>query len=188
MHHQEQERLTILLQDQVNNITNLRYGNYVLADSLTQRSKRLATKYFPDKTFLPDKLDKINFKSSWNESYRRLLTVSQAMLDEVQSPPEQIPAIPPSADKRQKFMSDKKKKLYTVIFLVLASFILWTFNALVKWSWLTNHPKKIAIYLSFQLAIIFTAALFFTSNKQIRFIEWLSVAVAMASTVISLLY
>lgn len=143
-------------------------------------------------------IDKIDFRLSeseknytienWNGSYRSLLTISQALLDEVQLPSGHVSILNPTSFKIQKFTSDKKKKLYAAIFLTLASFILWTFNALVKWSWLTNHPKKIAIYLSFQVAFIFTSSLFFTSNKQIRFIEWLSAVVAMASSVISLLY
>jgi hypothetical protein len=198
MNAEEKERLIIALQDHVNNITNLRYGSYVLADSLAQRTKRHAVKYFPDRLLFLDEINKINFElpeqrenhgvNSWNESYRTLLTVSQAMLDEVQQPSEHASITAPSINKIQKLADVQEKKLYATSFLIIASSLLWTFNEIVKWSWLTFHPKRIAIYLSIQVAIIFISTLFFTNNRQVRFVEWLSIAVAIVLAVISLLY
>jgi hypothetical protein len=157
MKAEEQERLIISLQDHVNNITNLRYGNYCLAESLTQRTKRLALKFFPEKGIFLDEIDKVNFKLAenkvniWNESYRRLLTISQAMLDEVQLPSESNNIITSSLNEIHTSIDGKERKLYTGAFLALASLILWTFNVIIKWAWLSMHPKKIAIYLSLQV-------------------------------------
>jgi hypothetical protein len=152
MHPEEKERLIIALQEHVNNITNLRYGNYLLAESLRQRTKRLASKYFPDRFIFTNEIDKINFKLSesrenykidlWNESYRSLLTVSQAMLDEAQSPSEHTNNIIASPfNGIHKFPEEKEKKIFAATFLAMASLILWTFN-----TWATIPKKWLYIF------------------------------------------
>ncbi len=183
MHSQEKERLIISLQDHVNNITNLRYGSYNLAEILTQKTKRFALKNFP--CFLKES-DSISFTESnglneWNESYRRLLTISQAMLDEAQQS-EQPPVITPPPTRKS------YNTAYAFLFVTTASILLWSFNTFIKWRWLTEHPKKIAIYLSLQAVILVIFALFFTKSKKARFIELLAIFVGLVMAIISLLY
>jgi hypothetical protein len=192
MNSEENERLIISLQDHVNNITNLRYGNIFIAESLTQRTKRLASKFFPQRIHFLEEIEKIDFKNesnkvTWNDSYTKLLTVSQAMLDEVQFPFENISNTAHPVNDKQIIEKAKANKVYATYCLIFSSFILWSFNYILNWHWLTNHPKKISIYLSLEVAIIFISLLFFTNNKQIRFVEWFSIAIAIALAIISLL-
>ena len=192
----EKERLIMTLQDHVNNITNLRIGNYFLAESLTQRTKRLASKYFKDQDVFKSEIDEINFKPSekqdhysiavWNDSFKRLLTISQAMLDEVQLPSDYVYEINHPITKTFKSM-EAKRKLYAAIFFITASLTLWSFNYTLNWGWLAYHHNKIAIYLCFQIAIVFIAFLFLTNKKHTRFIEWLSIAISIALAIISFL-
>jgi hypothetical protein len=46
----------------------------------------------------------------------------------------------------------KKGALFTVL-LLISSFLLWSFNEWLRWSWLANHPKKIAIYVTVQVIL-----------------------------------
>jgi hypothetical protein len=64
-----------------------------------------------------------------------------------------------------------QRNIYFFIALVTFSFLLWTFNSVIKWEWLSLHPKKISLYISFQLLIIFSSLRIITSNKTIKIVD-----------------
>jgi hypothetical protein len=80
----------------------------------------------------------------------------------------------------------KKIKKWAIFFslLILLSIILWSFNSFLKWDWLLNHQKKIALYISFQLLIIFSLLRIVTKNKTIKVAD---VIIAIGVVVLSLI-
>ncbi|WP_315816947.1 hypothetical protein [Paraflavitalea speifideaquila] len=143
-------------------------------------------------------LEKINFSSiqskgridskEWNDSYSDLLAVSLSMLDELQLPPAlSFNHLQTNRPTPQISIWGQHKITFVGLFLLLASIFLWSFNTWVKWNWLTIHPKRIALYISFQCTFIFIATLLVTGNKQGRFIEWLGVTLSIIFGIISLI-
>jgi hypothetical protein len=193
----ENAGLIKILQEHVVIVTNLQYGNYILAESLLQRTKVFSHKFFPERTGYLYDLIKINFNApdkdtspikAWDEAYCRLLAVSMAMLDEVQLTGLDFqPAV--NRSKPDNFhvtiSSTAKRFLFALLFFVASGSVLWSFNVWVKWSWLSNHPRRLTLYLFFQLALFCVATLLFTKNKQIRVFEWFATGIAIASAIIS---
>lgn len=68
--------------------------------------------------------------------------------------------------------------------LTVLSYSLWSFNSIIKWNWLSVHPKKIALYISFQLLIIFSLFRIVTTNKAIKIID---VLIALMIAILSLI-
>jgi hypothetical protein len=69
-----------------------------------------------------------------------------------------------------RFTKFKKLVLFSLLLIIL-SITLWSFNSILKWNWLSIHPKKIALYISFQLLIIFSLLRIVTANKAIKIID-----------------
>jgi hypothetical protein len=82
-----------------------------------------------------------------------------------------------------KFGKFKKKVLFPSLLIVL-SISLWSFNSIVKWNWLSQHPKRIALYISFQLLIIFLLLRIITTNKAIKIID---ILIALMIAILSLI-
>jgi len=161
-----------LLQEHVSKIEALQFGNYAQAESLSMNTKILYSRYFQRNEFDLFDFVTINFRTSWDEAYGRMLIVSHAMLYEMKLPSGK--ALNPeeeSNDLEIKTWNFRKASGFSICFII-PSFFLWIFNTWVKWQWLATHPKKIAIYLSFQVGIIIVSALIFTNNKQVRVFEW----------------
>ncbi len=70
-------------------------------------------------------------------------------------------------------ISKFKKWLLFSILLIFFSSLLWSFNSVTKWGWLSEHPKRIALYISFQLLILFSLLRIVTNNKAIKVIDLL---------------
>jgi len=67
---------------------------------------------------------------------------------------------------RQRFRVKKlKRAALFIILLFLSSFILWTFNKWIHWTWLTQHPKKIGIYVSIQIVLFLLLLRVIIRNK-----------------------
>jgi hypothetical protein len=189
MNREERKSLIALFQNHVTQVSNLQFGNYVLAASLCSKTKMFADRYFSERTYYFYDLVEINFKSTsteasaarlaWDDAYGRLLAVANSMLEEVQLDEMH------HNGKASKW--DMKKLITSSAFLLISSYILWSFNTWAKWGWLAQHPKRIALYLSFQLALLFVFALFFTSSKQGKFFELIGISVSIAFGIISLL-
>ncbi|MBD0254490.1 MAG: hypothetical protein ICV83_02125 [Cytophagales bacterium] len=79
------------------------------------------------------------------------------------------------------------KILYTILVLIVASVLLWSFNTWVQWEWLANHPNRLVIYIASQVALFCIALLLLSSNKNIRIIEFVALVIAIASMIIPLL-
>jgi hypothetical protein len=75
-----------------------------------------------------------------------------------------------TAEKEEYKARVNKIKKWAIFFLLLIflSIILWSFNSFVKWSWLLNHQKKTALYISFQLLIIFSLLRIVSKNRAIK--------------------
>jgi len=68
--------------------------------------------------------------------------------------------------------------------LTVLSYALWSFNSIIKWNWLSIHPKRIPLYISFQLLIIFSLFRIVTTNKAIKIID---VLIALMIAILSLI-
>lgn len=182
MTKEKRNSLIKLFQDHKTQVSNLQFGNYGLAETLCQRTKMFSSRYFPNNTYYFYDLAKLDFKSSdtsrtsareaWDVAYNRLVGISHSMFDAVQ------------LSNTEPYIDLKKLFLAAPIFIISSLFI-WTFNIWAKWTWLGNHPKQIAIYLSLQLIIFCCFALIITNNKQGRFFERLGVAISCAGLIIS---
>jgi hypothetical protein len=82
-----------------------------------------------------------------------------------------------------KFNNFKRWTLFISSVFVLST-ILWSFNSIVKWDWLSTHPKKIALYIAFQFLIIFSLMRIITSNKAIKVID---ILIALLIAILSLI-
>lgn len=82
-----------------------------------------------------------------------------------------------------KFTKLKKWVLFSSSLIILST-ILWSFNSFLKWNWLSIHPKKVALYISFQLLIIFSLFRIVTKNKAIKIID---VLIALMIAILSLI-
>jgi hypothetical protein len=69
-----------------------------------------------------------------------------------------------------KFTKIKKWGVFLVLLIVLSS-LLWSFNYFVSWNWLSGHPKKLALLISFQLIIIFSLLRIITNNVAIKVLD-----------------
>lgn len=195
----EKESIIKVLQEHLNNVTSLEYGNYAQADVLSLNTKILYSRYFQKNEFDLFDFDPVSFRTfdsrenviryAWEKAHSRILTVSNAMLYEFQLPSANYKENEDKADSSEVIKWNKKKMRRSLLFFIASSVLLWSFNALVKWHWLEKHPKQIAIYLSFQFALFFISLLFFTDNRKIRSLEWfgalVSVAVSIASMIVS---
>lgn len=180
MTQEQKDGLIKILQEHLNKVTSLPYENYILAEALYTRTMFLYEKYFKGSVLNNNDLLKVNFKSvnvgttaraAWEESHGRLLSFSQSMLDELQLPPGNVTTIPaPTAPNQLRI-------LYSAIFLIISSVFLWSFNLISQ--------KRISLYISFQVTFILISALFLTNNKHVRSIEWLGLAIAVATMIIS---
>ena len=77
------------------------------------------------------------------------------------------------SEKEEYILRLKKLKKWTlfILLLIILSAMLWSFNSLLKWSWLLNHPKKIALYISFQILIIFSLLRIVIKNRTIKIVD-----------------
>jgi hypothetical protein len=183
MTRKERKELLKLLQEHVSNISNLQFGNYVLAEALTQKTKVYCSLYFPDRSYYFYDIINSNFRAStndanasrlaWDQAQGRLLAISHLMLEELKIT---------NVGTGISFL-----RIIISISFLLASYILWTFNSRVKWQWLADHPKRIPLYLSVQSVIILISALILTNNKQGKFIEWVGIIISLLSLIISTL-
>jgi hypothetical protein len=131
-------------------------------------------------------------ESKWESAKSKTAAIVQAMLDETILTPLPAPII--------KYVEDKAKiialtdRLTTeielknakneefihfknwIIFVggvAILSIFLWTFHLIIHWHWLEGHPRKVGIYISFQMVIIFAMlpiAPFEKWDKKIDFI------------------
>ncbi len=140
-----------------------------------------------------------NKENKWATAKSKLTAIAQAMLDDciLAEPPRPVvkyiqdeskikdlsEKIDGLSQRLGKVIEEKSAAEYrllkfrkTCLYLLLcttSSIILWTFNSFIKWQWLNSHPKKIAIYLSLQLAIISALLPIIPTsekNKRIEFI------------------
>ena len=71
--------------------------------------------------------------------------------------------------------SNLKKGILFWGLLILSSGLLWSFNLLISWKWLEIHPKKIAIYLGFQLLIVLLSVRILKKNRAIDIVTIITV-------------
>lgn len=71
---------------------------------------------------------------------------------------------------KSKFNRFKRIVLFIILLSVL-SILLWGFNYFLKWHWLSVHSKKVALYISFQILILFSLLRIITTNKAIKIID-----------------
>lgn len=212
-----------LLQDHLTAIKSLYFPNYASAETLYQRTKMLASKYFASRSYGMD-LISVRFhsystllepeKQAWDNGINKLASIAQAMLDDAALTNVEVPVTKVIEDtsrisqlteqfnqlkttfknnldeERNKYLQleIKHKKfqkwILFIILLITLSAFLWIFNYFVKWSWLSSHPKKAALYISFQLLIIFSLARIITSNKTIKIIDILiAIGIAILSII-----
>ncbi len=184
MTRKERKELLKLLQEHVSNISNLQFGDYVLAEALTQKTKVYCSLHFPDRLYYFYDIINSNFRAStndanasrqaWDQAQGRLLAIAHLMLEELKIT---------DTGTGISFL----RITISISFLIIASYILWTFNSRAKWQWLTDHPKRIPLYLSVQSVIILISALILTNNKQGKFIEWVGIIISLLSLIISTL-
>jgi hypothetical protein len=215
------------------NYFNNKY-NYSKANDLLQKTKMLASKYFPLQfysieligiRFEPSYISKFttsaDYKKAWEGGLIKLLSIARAINDDASltsvSPPpvklvedtsklnllaERIKKAETKNQELEQYFSAalekvttekdeyrlrfRKVKKWTIFFLllILLSITLWSFNSFLKWDWLLNHQKKIALYISFQLLIIFSLLRVVTKNKAIKVVD---IIIAIGVVVLSLI-
>jgi hypothetical protein len=69
-----------------------------------------------------------------------------------------------------RFTKFKKWILFFSLLSVL-SIALWSFNRILKWNWISIHPKRITLYISFQLLIVFSLLRIVIANRAIKIID-----------------
>jgi hypothetical protein len=223
MNKVDKDQLVALLQTHVNDINGLIYKNYGAAESLYQRTKMFATKYFPTRTYGID-LITIKFRVTsaffeieanvWNNGIEKLSSIAQAMLDDAKLTPIQMPIQVPAQTPLIKVIEDTSKidkltfelnkskkdllilenrfkvfRKYTLCItsFILISIILWSFNDFVTWHWLSIHPKRVAIYLAFQLLILLIHLRFITERKAFKTAEIVAIIVAVIIGILTLI-
>lgn len=143
----------------------------------------------------------IDYKKAWNNGIIALQGVAAAMYDDLLLSPLDAPQIKFIEDtskiqtltekldrandglERIKTKIIKRKRVaFFITYIVVLSIILWTFNLLIKWQWLSNHSKRIPIYLAFQLLIIISSLRFISKNKAIKYLDWgIAIVIAILS-------
>lgn len=137
------------------------------------------------------------YKISWNEGISKLYSITKAMMDDYSLSPLPTPITKIIEDtskidelklennglvtevnsikSENIFLKERekrfKKRLLFIFLLIFLSFILWSFNYVLKWQWLENHTKKIPIYITVQLLIIVSLLQIIINNKAIKFID-----------------
>ena len=66
----------------------------------------------------------------------------------------------------------KKYSLFLIL-LIISSTLLWSFNSYLHWEWLSKHPKRVPLYISFQLLILLSLLRIVTKNKVIKTLDWI---------------
>jgi hypothetical protein len=206
MNQTEKEKLVSILKTHLDQIYGLQYGSFQAAETLYQRTKMFAEKYFQAGRYGRELIG-IKFRSGnaffenhalvWDTGKTKLASIAQAMLDEliltkvavpapvvkVVEDTKKVDALQQEVAKLQEQLQtseadlaaaraelsrfkdrskiQKKMSAYLLAFL-LCSIILWSLNSWVKWHWLSQHPKRIGIYLSVQVLILlgFSVAVF----------------------------
>ncbi len=227
----DRNELINLLINHVDQIVAIQHTrNYVKAEELYQRTKTIASKYFPNEYYKIELVSvdfkpigegiwtsEADYKIAWHNGIVKINSISKAMIDHLKLPSIQVPNIR-EIEQANKIKAYEKKlgeleskyeeieKVYTelrsqyslrearitkmnkiIVFsvlLIFLSFFLWTFNTYVHWEWLTKHPKKIPLYISFQLLILFSLLRIITKNKIIKSLDWV---IAIIITVLSIL-
>jgi hypothetical protein len=185
MTHHERNRQMGILEDHVSDVKSLQFGDYRRAEYLCQRTILLTSRFFPNSTFYLVELAQVSFtrfdlsgvheQTRWSDAHNKLLAISQSLLDDVQlsaGPHGSIGWI---------------RAVLVLLVAAVSSAILWSFNDWLKWTWLSAHPKKTALYLSFQMVIIFVVTLCFTKGKRAKIVEWSGIGFAIAFAILSLL-
>ena len=165
MQHTEIQYETSPYEDLINQIFKLQYPDFGKAEALRQHIKTIALQKFPDHFLYSTTIENISFKtaqrkcvtkSAWNDNVQQLLNVAYSMKNDSKKKKNQIPA----SSKHRPHL------VLLIVTLVAISLCLWFFNSIVQWSWLENHPRRIPIYLTWQLSFIL-AAYFYYKNKKI---------------------
>lgn len=182
-------------------------GGYGAAQALWERTRNLAARYFPDKN-LYISLSASSLRGdaaiSWDDLQRQLLTIAHAMLDEVQDRNERKHVATENSISSLNSIKDeiveiRKKNLHLenrvswykrcvsfFVCLLFTTTLLWLFNDLVKWDWLSVHPKRLSLYLSAQLALIFACSLIITDNNKFRAAEIIGFGVTVVLGLLSM--
>lgn len=141
---------------------------------------------------------------AWDSAVQKIYSISVAMYDDLKLTPDikisdsEIKKISEKYteledkysalsqrefDRNEKVKKQKKVLIFLFLFFLLSTF-LWTFHFYIKWNWFLNHPRKIAIYISFQLLILFTLLRIINKNKFIKVADWIiALVVALVSLI-----
>jgi hypothetical protein len=171
--------LTQVLKEHLAALRRLQYQNYCSAEILYNRTKILATTYFAKEDFTNEWLHAkfcSNHKTAkkeraaWNEVYGQLVAISQAMLERVE------------------FRSQNQSTRYTMYtsLLIIFSSILWIFNNVIKWKWLSDHPQKFSIYVTIQVILLLVYSIGITENKKSKTIEIIGICLSSLFSVIAM--
>jgi hypothetical protein len=153
-------------------------------------------------------------RQAWDNGLNKLIGIAQAMLDDATLTQVELPItkiiddtskIAQLTDQFNQLKSKFENNLYEeknkyaqllskhktfkkwvtfIILLIVFTTILWLFNNFLKWSWLSTHPKKIALYISFQMLIIFSLLTLVTPNKIIKLID---IVIAIGIVILSII-
>lgn len=103
--------------------------------------------------------------------YNSLLKKYEALIDEKEQVSVELINANAENTKTKSRISKFKRLLLFFSLLTILSLFLWSFNSIINWNWLTVHPKRTSLYISFQLLIIFSLLRIVTSSKAIKIID-----------------
>ncbi len=150
----------LVIENLIDQVLNLQFPETGKAEALRLQLRQISNDHFQEHSLYVITIDRIKFKpsknknkSQWNENILQLLNVAYSMkrggqkLTKIDSP------------------MSYQTKILLLVNLITSSIILWTFNFLIKWNWLGTHPKRLSIYITWQIALFLAAYLYYKNKR-----------------------
>jgi hypothetical protein len=162
----------------------LRAGAFQKGNDICLKLQELALKHFPQSSWYVKELPELRFKplrraratqlKRWKETIEKLLAILEAMIEEIRGKIMN--------QHKQLTCSLQRHRIMVVACFIAFSLLLWLFNEVLCWKWLSEHPRRISIYCCFQLTLIVGALLLGTEKKRTDvFIIFLTILLAMCA-------
>jgi hypothetical protein len=175
--------LELLLHNFSHQVKVLRIGAFQKGNHICVSILVLATDNFPCESWYLKELKSIRFKPAskskaaqlrlWKQTINKLLQILEAMIEEIRR-----------KFRDQQFNIQHIRKTRFIVWACFVSFslLLWLFNEVVRWQWLSGHPRKIAIYCCCEFALIVSALLLSRPKKGTDiFILFVTIALALCA-------